>query len=176
MRMYSRLFIFVEGSTDREFFEKIVVPMFQERYDYVKVEEWAQERKDKINSYIKTIGSGNRNANYIFVTDMDKPCVSAQKETIKKRYKNVDESKILVVCKEIESWYLALLNDDRCEELGISRLHTTDDVTKERFQELTPKKFGSEVDFMREILRTADIETAKRKNKSFRYFVKEYGL
>ena len=108
------------------------------------------------------------------MTDMDTPCVTAKKEKIQRRFSNVDEDRIMVVGKEIESWYLAVLDNSKCEEFGIRSFSNTDDVTKEQFGELVPKRFDSEVDFMREILKCSDVETAKRKNKSFRYFAEKY--
>jgi len=107
---------------------------------------------------------------------MDTPCVTARKEEIQKRFKNVDSDKIMVVRKEIESWYLAGLKNDRCKELGVSIFAATDEVTKEQFDEIIPGNFDSGIDFMQEILKSFDIETAKRKNESFKYFANKYGL
>lgn len=173
MGIYKELFIFVEGDDDELFFGKVVKPMFREKYDSVSLIQWAQERKGKTDSYLKSIKSGNWNAYYIFVTDMDTPCVMAKKERIQRRFKNVDKDRIMVVGKEIESWYLAVLDDDKCKEFGVPSLNT-DNITKEQFNGLIPKKFDYGIDFMREILKAFDIETAKRKNKSFRYFVEKY--
>jgi len=77
------------------------------------------------------------------------------------------------VRKEIESWYLAILDDGKCKEFGVPSFRT-DDVTKEQFNGLIPKKFDSGIDFMREILKSFDIEIAKRKNRSFKYFAEKY--
>ena len=176
MSVYREMYIFVEGERDRLFFDEIIKPMIGEEYDLVEVTEWAQERKGKIDNYLKSIKSENWNADYILVTDMDTPCVTAKKEEIQKRFRNVDQDKIIVVRKEIESWYLAVLKDDRCEKLGVSLFAATDEITKEQFGGVIPTKFDSDIDFMQEILKSFDIETAKRKNKSFRYFVKKYGL
>ena len=46
----------------------------------------------------------------------------------------------------------------------------------EQIEQMLPKRFSSILDFMQEILRCPDIETAKKKNRSFRYFVEKYGL
>jgi hypothetical protein len=174
MGIYKQLFVFVEGDDDELFFDKVVELMFREKCDSIEVIQWAQERPGKTDGYIRSIKSKNWNADYILVTDMDTPCVTAKKEEIQKRFENVDEDRIMVVGKEIESWYLAVLDDDKCKEFGISPFRTTDDVTKEQFGGLVPRKFDSDIDFMREMLKAFDIETVKRKNKSFRYFVEKY--
>jgi hypothetical protein len=174
METCKQLFIFVEGYSDELFFDKVVELVFREKYDWVSVIQWAQERPSKTDSYIRSIKSENWGAEYILVTDMDTPCVTARKEEIQKRFRNVDEDRIMVVAKEIESWYLAVLDDGKWVELGIPPFGTTDDVTKEQFGELVPEMFDSEVDFIQEILMYFDIETAKQKNKSFRYFAEKY--
>jgi hypothetical protein len=79
-----------------------------------------------------------------------------------------------VVIKEIESWYLAGLDDRSSKRLGTRYLNTTDNVTKEQFNDLIPKKFDSRIDFMQEILKCFHTETGKQKNTSFRYFLEKY--
>ncbi|HWP30273.1 MAG TPA: hypothetical protein VNK96_00895 [Fimbriimonadales bacterium] len=78
--------------------------------------------------------------------------------------------KIVVIVKEVESWYLAGLDDDSYKRLGMKCFNVTDDTTKEQFNNVIPRKFNSRVDFMIEILNLFSIEIAKRKNKSFKYF------
>ena len=85
-----------------------------------------------------------------------------------------DKDKIIVVIKEIESWYLAGLDNEVCRQLKINNFADTDNVTKEKFNALIPKKFTSRIDFMLEILKNFSIEIAKQKNNSFRYFVEKY--
>ena len=82
--------------------------------------------------------------------------------------------KIIVVVKEIESWYLAGLDNKVCKQLKIKNFPNTEKVTKEEFNSLIPKKFTSRIDFMLEILKNFSIEIAKKKNTSFRYFVEKY--
>jgi len=88
--------------------------------------------------------------------------------------KNIDPENILVVIKEIESWYLAGLDDHACITLDLKPCTLTDGITKEQFNSLIPKKFDSRVNFMIEILKIFSIETAKTKNRSFRYFIEKY--
>jgi len=176
MGVYKELFVFVEGDDDERFFDGIIKPILSEKYDSVVIRQWAQEGRSKIDNYLKSIKSENWNAHYILVTDMDTPCVTAKKDGIQRRFKNVDRDRIMVVIKEIESWYLAVLDDDRSKKFGIRSFRTTEDITKEQFNALIPKEFGSEIDFMQEIVKPSnfDTQTAKRKNRSLRYFVEKY--
>jgi len=106
MSTYKRLYIFVEGNDDERFFNKVLVPKFKEKYDYVKLIKYARWKKESVNNYIKSIKA--MGADYIFVADINNsPCITAKKERIQSIYKKIDNDKIIVVIKEIESWYLA---------------------------------------------------------------------
>ena len=177
MGLYKELFIFVEGDKDEQFFNEIAEHILREEYDQISFVQWAQKIPSKTDNYLRSIRSENWNADYIFVADInDAPCVTAKKEEIKRRFGNVNKDKIIVVKREIESWYIAGLNEGKCEDLKIPSFRITDDVTKEQFGKLIPEGFGSEIYFMQEILKFFDIETAKKKNRSFRYFFEKYGL
>ncbi|OHB63713.1 MAG: hypothetical protein A2Y76_04255 [Planctomycetes bacterium RBG_13_60_9] len=66
--------------------------------------------------------------------------------------------------------------DDRvCRKLGVRILRRTDEVTKEQFSGLMPRRFNSVVEFMTEILRRFRVETAKGRNRSFRYLMDKLG-
>jgi hypothetical protein len=79
----------------------------------------------------------------------------------------------MVVIKEIESWYIAGLRDIESKKFGIQTFSTTDSLTKENFSNLIPKRYDSRLDFMIEILKNFSAETAKQKNKSFRYCIEK---
>ena len=114
-------------------------------------------------------------SDYIFVGDINTHSdEKSKKQELKNKYKKVDENSIIVVKKEIESWYLAGLDVKSSKALGVLYLHSTDDVIKEQFNSMVPNKFDSEIDFMKEILNHYSIETAKQKNESFNHFIKKY--
>mgnify|MGYP001029784123 CR=1 FL=1 len=170
---YEALYILVEGDDDKRFFERIIKPMFEGKYDSVAVWKHAQEKNKRVGSYLRSIKG--MNANYIYVSDVNlKPCVTAKKRGVQSEFKNIDKDRIIVVIKEIESWYLAGLDDTSSRKLGIPPCVTTDNVTKEQFDNLIPKKFDSRIDFMQEILKCFQIDTGKQKNTSFRYFLKKH--
>ena len=81
----------------------------------------------------------------------------------------------MVVCREIESWYLAGLNDDSRRKIKIRRrFNKTDSISKEQFDRMMPERFVSRIDFMQEIMKLFDRETASTKNTSFEYFMRKY--
>jgi hypothetical protein len=117
------------------------------------------------------------NANYIFTADIDRAkCISTKKDYIKSKVTNIDLSNIVVVIQEIESCYLAGLDDDSCKSLGIKlKENTTDFITKEDFNRLIPKKFqASRIDFMIEILNLFNINIAQERNSSLKHFCEKY--
>lgn len=116
------------------------------------------------------------NADYIYVADINRtPCVTARKQKIQDEVKDIDNERIIVVIKEIESWYLTGLDNTNAKELKIrTYLTITDNIYKEQFDSLIPKKFDSKRDFMLEILRRFSLEIARQQNSSFNYFVGKY--
>ena len=167
------LFIFVEGEDDKRFFNEILSPKFRKKYDNIMIIRYSEIEKEKVDNFIKSIKA--MGADYIYLTDINNsPCITAKKEETHSKYKNIDNDKMIVVIKEIESWYLAGLDNKVCRQLKINNFADTDNVTKEKFNALIPKKFTSRIDFMSEILKYFSIEIAKQKNNSFQYFVEKY--
>ena len=169
--MYRWMHVLVEGHDDREFFNVVIRPILREQYDHVQIWEYAGATIEKRISYLRSAQA--MNADYLFVTDSNaSPCVTARKGYLVERHRNmVDPVRTIVVRREIESWYVAGISDEAYQELGLASLPHTDDITKEQFEQLIPQSFVSVVDFMSEILKKFSIETAKRKNKSFQYFM-----
>jgi hypothetical protein len=173
---YKRLFIFVEGDDDDRFFQRIIKPKCEEKYDSVTLWKYAQVKDRKCDNFIKSVKA--MNADYICAVDINHaPCVTGRKQEIQDKFKNIDEDKIIVIIKEIESWYLAGLDKGSLKNLGITgSFETTDDVAKEQFNGLIPKKFDSRIDFMLELLKGFSIEIAKQKNKTLQYFFEKHLL
>lgn len=173
---YAVLYIFVEGDDDERFFREILLPTLKKKYNDVKIIKYAQKPKkfEFIEKFIRSIIS--MGGDYIYVTDInDSPCITAKKQEIQNNLRYINGNKILVVIKEIESWYLAGLDRNSAKRLGIKQIPTTtENVTKEQFINLVPRKFHSRIDFMREILENFSIKTAKEKNKSLEYCVEKY--
>ena len=170
---YKRLFIWVEGEDDVRFFNKVIKPILDKKYNWVEVIAYARMAKKEIDGFLRSIKA--MKAEYIYVTDInDAPCITAKKQQIQSQLKNIAKDKIIVVKKEIESWYLAGVGDVESEKLKIRNFRNTDSISKECFDNLIPKGFDSKIDFMLEILKCFSIKIARQKNKSFRYFTNNY--
>ena len=147
--------------------------MYERVDNPVQFWKYSQKTKQEVNNFLRSINA--MRAEYLFVSDLNEsPCVTAKKERIASEFEKLSEDRILIVCKEIESWYLAGLNDEGCRQIGIQkRFGNTDRISKEQFNGMMPKKFASRIDFMQEIMKVFDRETALAKNASFGYFTRK---
>lgn len=170
--MYRLMWIFVEGSDDRTFVDHVLRPILEKEYDYIDVWEYAQQTHAKTEEFVRSLRS--MKADYLFLADIDDlPCVTAKKEILAGRYRQgVEATRAVVVVREIESWYMAGADEGVCQKLGIKGTFHADDVTKERFRSLMPKRFNdSVVDFMTELLNEFQVDVARSKNRSFGYLM-----
>jgi len=163
--------VLVEGPDDREFFDAVIRPMLRERYNHVQVWEYAGETIDRRRDYLRSIRA--MNADYIFVGDFNtSPCLTARRGHFLRCYEPMlDAGRIIVVRAEIESWYLAGVDDQVYRDLGIPVVQHTDNVTKEDFERLMPTRFDSVADFMAELLRGFRPDVARTRNRSFCYLM-----
>lgn len=67
--------------------------------------------------------------------------MTAKKQKMQNKLRNIDTDKIIVVIKEIESWYLAGLDKKSGKSLGIKNKipDTTDTIIKKQLDSLMPK-------------------------------------
>ncbi len=177
---YKQLYIWVEGPDDKRFIETVIIPYFKEKYNNINIIEYAKKTTKFIENLIKSIKS--MKADYIYLADIDNvACITQKKELIKQQIKNIDENAIIIVRKEIESWYYAGLTETKFKTLGIekpSRYKKTDSLIKEQFDQSIPKKFNSRVDFMIEVLKVYNLNTVinQETNQSLLYFVNQYKI
>ena len=171
--MSERLFIMVEGNDDERFFKKIVVPLFSDIYDKITIWQHAQKSREAKENFLSSIKA--LKADYIYVEDMDEyRNIHTKINMIKNSMDKLQPENILIVIKEIEGWYLAGLDEDSSRKLNLTYLPETNDIFKEDFNKMIPKKFDSRIDFMQEILKKFSISKARIKNDSFNYFMETF--
>jgi hypothetical protein len=171
--MYKRLYLLVEGNDDERFFKHIIKPLLINEYDYIKIWQYAQKSPDIKNRFLRSIKA--MRADYIYIADMDDAnCVTERKGKIISKLDHLSEDKVIVVIKEIESWYLAGINREKSEGIGITYLSNTNNIYKEDFNNFIPDRFDSRIDFMQEIIKSFCIDTGKMKNNSLKYFFEKF--
>lgn len=162
------MWLLVEGADDSRFCTEVLTPIFRSHYDHVEIWEYSQQTSAKFSGLLRTINS--MNDDYLLIRDMDdRPCVTATKEEIASRISGISWDRVVVVPKEIEAWYLAGLNEVARSELGIGRVSEVDVVTKEQFDRLVGGRRQHQP-AMDQILRHYDVEVARQRSRSFRYF------
>jgi hypothetical protein len=173
--MKKRLFILVEGEDDVRFFGRIIKPLFVSRYESIEIIPYASIKRSKVNNFLKSVRQMNND--YIFVADIDSErSVRDKKQILYYHFDNIAGHSIVIVIKEIESWYYAGLSAVAARDLGVEVRLSTDEMFKEEFNELMPQHFDSRIDFMFEILKSFSLENAILKNRSFRFFAERYHL
>src|SRR5579872_467359 len=162
------LFIWVEGPDDQRFFEMLIKPLFLGRYGTVDIRTYASMKDVLINKFIKSIKS--MGADCVFVADQDvAPCPTKRKQKVIEKYKLLAASDILVVAHEIESWYLAGIEDSDCALFKCKPIKNTDSLSKENFNKLITSKQESRIVLMIEILNRYSIQVAIERNRSLCY-------
>ena len=170
-----RLYIFLEGTDDVRFFEHVIRPRFLHAYESVDLITYACTKSVKVDRFIGGINAMHND--YIIVADIDQePGVMVKKKIILSRFSEAEYHRIMIIIMEIESWYLAGLDRSAAESIGIHDHETTDFVTKELFNKWIPRKYPSRIAFMIEIMKYFSLTVAKKKNKSFRFFLDHFLL
>lgn len=158
----NKLYVFVEGSDDERFF----------RYYFskknVKIIQYANMSHKDFANLVRTI-SYTSNVDYIILTDADGASIDEKKGKFTEKRPTCDCSKVFISQYEIESWYIAGFNSIDCAKYKIKYIDCTDSVSKEKFETIIPKGF-TPVSFKIEILKCFDLESAKKRNTSFRLF------
>jgi hypothetical protein len=170
---FRRLIVFVEGDDDERFFDAVLRERIAPKYQSVRVWRYARERLKRVEDLLRSAQA--MGAEYLYFADIDDaPCVAAKKERIQGKLPRLDAARIAVVVAEIESWYLAGLDQARSKRLGVRPCRNTDAVTKEEFDCMIPSRFRTRTEFMVEVMKLFSTETAKQKNRSLRHFLERH--
>ena len=158
------------------FFKSVLEEKFMNKYDKIKIYQYAQRSKKQLKSFIEALNK--EQSRYIVLVDFDNSrCMTDKKQQFRtKKIGNVTDSKIFIAKSMIESWYLAGLDSKSSRSLMVIYHSNTDDITKEQFEQLMPDKYSSKIDFMVEILKKFDYDTAIKQNASFQYLNQKYSL
>ena len=168
------MFFLVEGSDDERFVQRVLKPVFEKIGYQINVWPYAQKTNKDVNRLIKSIDS--MGAEYILFTDMNSAiCVTQRKGKIQNKFSTCASSQVQVVVKTIESWYLAGVDVERCEQIKLPTFENTAQIAKEEFNRLIPKQMVRQ-DFLIELLKCFSFNIAISKNESFAYFTQKYNL
>jgi hypothetical protein len=165
------LYVLLEGPDDERFFDRVVAPLFAARGYETKVWKYACEKRLRTMNLVRALRKAG--LPYVFVRDIDSTPYAARRvqETMDSFGHAMEAEMVVIVIAEIESWYLAGVGREEGVALGLPPLPArTERVTKEAFNALIPRGV-SRIEFMQAALDGFDVGLAKRRNRSFRYFM-----
>ncbi len=167
----NKVFIYIEGEYDKIFVNFILSEYVRNNMGiYLHPIPYAQKPPKLISKDIQS----KFKHEYLFLSDLDSknhPCITSMKNDRCDEYGALDYSKIIIVQEEIESWYLAGVDNsfDKFKDWIIPS--TTEGIEKEDFDELCGISFDSKKDCLMEIARYYDFNLAVERNDSFKYFL-----
>lgn len=164
-----KMFVYVEGAHDKIFVDNILSIYFSE-HNLPKIISipYAQKPRNEMNKDIKSKSKHN----YLFLSDLDIdkfPCITSRKENRINTYEDLESSKIIIVKAEIESWYLAGVDNSLSPFKNFDIPDNTESVTKEEFDSMIGE--CSKLDMLMEISKCYDFKLARERNSSFNYFI-----
>jgi hypothetical protein len=167
------LYLFVEGDNDKDFFRNIFAHCLIQKFIGLTFWSYAQETNEKINAFINSINSIDH-YDYLFIADKDNfPCITSCIDSKLNKIKSLNQSKVFIVEREIESWYLSGLDEQYRIDNNIRLHRSTDDFSKEQFNNLIPERLNR-YEFMFDIFDNFDLNQAIRRNSSLRYFHQKF--
>ncbi|MBB6401605.1 hypothetical protein HNP92_000910 [Methanococcus maripaludis] len=162
------LFILVENVDEQRFFEsKPIKNLFVNKYGTSpNVLLYGCDTPENTNKYVK-ICDDNSWLYIVIRGNTSKFDIST--------CSRINTQKIETVILEIESWYIAGLNQNSCNDLGVKYVGNTDLLNKTIFNKITSSENAdSNVPIMIKILEKYDVEHALHNNHSFKEFYEKY--
>lgn len=171
----TRLIAWVEGNEDEMFVTEIIKPIIIRKYGYKDVVTYKYANHTRIENTKFVDAFKSLNDDILCFTDIDNaPCIREKKRRIQlEKVGNVGDDSIIVVVKEIESWYLAGLDKKCCRKISIPFYDRTDRIGKQEFHALIAKSKYGRVLCMIEMIRNCDLGIAIDRNKSLNYFYRK---
>ena len=173
MNIQNRLVVMIEGNPEEDFINKIVKPIFFEKNKYkdLVLYKYAKKPRIEIAKFIEAVHAIGDDI--LCIHDIDSaPCITEKKKQLQiEKVGNLDNNCIIIVTKEIESWYLAGIDKKYCKKLGIEYRQRTEKISKKTFNEIVAKsKYKPKNYCMNEMIKYYDVSLAKSRNRSFNYF------
>ena len=171
--MRNIIYLLVEGASDRRFMDKIIKPLLVPSYYDSPCFEYKQVEKIELNNFIDYIKG--QSIDYYVFADYDDS--SSLDDIINETYDyfehKISKEKIIIIKKEIESWYLAGLDDHSCKHIRmkVSTMGNTENMSKEDFYDLKPEDCDSMINFYMNILIRYDLKIGISKNTTLKYFI-----
>lgn len=157
---YEQIFFLVEGPDDTRFVESVIKPLLQHGGRDIETYEYSVKPDTEIKNFIDSINCVDYR-DYYFLIDED------LKWKLEKKFNFLDNEKVFLVIKEIESWYMAGIDKKSANEIGITYFNSTNKLDKSKFNQEIPNSYISRSRFLMDLLEQFEIVEAKKSNESF---------
>src|SRR5688500_13348359 len=118
------LYILVEGTDDERFVEKVIKPLLERKFSSIPIFKYAKMAPVKVQTLLKSIH--NQNDRYLLFADLDDAfCLTTRKDGLRNKFNFLKDDRIVIVRREIESWYYAGLSKPSCRRIGLPKLDKT---------------------------------------------------
>jgi hypothetical protein len=175
---WRRLRIFVEGFEDRLFVERIFLPRLQQHYGDISLHDYAQITNERLNNHFRALQRMPNTEFYMLVDYDTGPCLQGRRNAIAQRFgSQLPYHRILIVCPEIEAWYIAGVPADNPFKISVP--NNADLVNKQRFNQIFGEKAeqrASRRELLVDILSVYDWQLALHRSASLRYCAQKLGI
>ena len=172
------LYLFVEGSTDQQFIEKVLMPHLFVKPKFVL---YAQKSSDYLRRLLRSLRSMLEQglADYYALMDMDdRPCYTACHQYLRERFgSELTPDRIFVANRCIEAWYLAgYTGSPYLKRKGIKLPTQSEGLRKVDFRNAAINA-GLDPTVVRSgILANYDLVQARQRSPSLDYCCKKLGI
>lgn len=163
------VYVWVEGDDD----ERLIFPVVSSRIaaddGHVFVQKYASMAPRKVKAFIaSTLQAGSR---VIFTGDLDSwPDSDNREAQLRAKYGVPPAVPVIVVCKMIESWYLAGIPPGPLRRYSTLGIVDVCQVDKARFDSGRPTRFRTRVEWLIELVNVHDANSALRRCPSYSAF------
>ncbi len=172
------LFVFVEGKEDIIFVKKVLYNLFMKHSINIIPIPYQKTRNHDVKKYIKASKANNHD--YVLLSDLDShkyECITSRKnQRIEELNDEITPDKIIIVVEELESWCLAGIDESIDEYADFIVPENTDNITKEDFDEILSNTSFNKNKIFNYLSFNFNVDLAVKRNKSFKYFLKKYGI
>lgn len=169
----SDFFFYLEGDEDIRFMENIIKNFIKKKRLLLRPRKYRNLKDSTVEELITD--HNEKDEKYLFFADNDsiQNVENKKDELIDQHYPSLKRENIIIIVKEIESWYLAGISTQMANELGIDEVsYSRKDPNisgKKGFEELKPGNMTL-IEFYLEVTKKFDVEIGKKRNYSFEYF------
>jgi len=160
------IYFFVEGPDDRDFIDRLLKPMLGKGVGGVLAITYAKGGI-KAERYLRS----QQCSSYICLGDKDdRECFTVARTYIRRIVGlEIEDSRVVIVSKSIESWYLAGADHEMCKKYGIRYEQSVDNINKGIFKSYCSKAELLHRQLVQNLTESYCFETALSRSSSLRY-------